>query len=432
MMTIQAGISRRTISPPLGIYLMGYGNRVQGNTGIHDDLYVTSLVLQRDETRAALLTVDHAFINSVCVDMIKNQLLDRCEIEPSNVFVCCSHTHGGPIGYADEQSSQEDRDYLALLVETMIESVVAALNALEPVRLIGGTSEALININRRERAPDGRIVIGNNADGPVDTSVQVVQVLSNHNSPLATLVNYACHPVVMGPLNRLVTADWVGVMRRKVETATRGYCLFFQGAAGDVNPRKMRWTDDNWDEIEEQGAAVAAAVQQACDHANPLNIRSIQSRQLVCWLPLMTPRGYNDAIRAFMPPEVRTNEDISASIRSLFPWHTEIDSRSDCLYSPVYLGALRAGDWALATLATEPFTETGLTVKAMSPAKMTFVAGYTNGCNSYLPVQSAYAAGGYEVDTAPLFYGLPAGFAPGGAERVTKTLTGLLDQSYSQ
>ena len=64
----------------------------------------------------------------------------------------------------------------------------------------------------------------------------------------------------------------------------------------------------------------------------------------------------------------------------------------------------------------------GLAIKAASAAKMTFVAGYTNGCNSYMPVKQAYKEGGYEVETAPLFYGLPAGFIPGSAERVAESV----------
>ena len=57
---------------------------------------------------------------------------------------------------------------------------------------------------------------------------------------------------------------------------------------------------------------------------------------------------------------------------------------------------------------------------------MTFIAGYTNGCNSYLPVRNAYASGGYEVETAALFYGLPSGFAAGSAEIVTEAIMKLL------
>jgi hypothetical protein len=91
-------------------------------------------------------------------------------------------------------------------------------------------------------------------------------------------------------------------------------------------------------------------------------------------------------------------------------------------------GVLQIGDWALATLETEPFAETGLAIRSASSAKLTFVAGYTNGCNSYLPVRGAYDDGGYEVETAPLFYGLPAPFVRGSAELVTEQIVRMLNQ----
>jgi len=55
MSTLRAGLSRQTVFPPPGIYPMGYGNRLQGDTGIHDDLYVTTLVLEDGNTRAAII-----------------------------------------------------------------------------------------------------------------------------------------------------------------------------------------------------------------------------------------------------------------------------------------------------------------------------------------------------------------------------------------
>ena len=40
----------------------------------------------------------------------------------------------------------------------------------------------------------------------------------------------------MGPPNRLVTPDYPGAMKRVVESAVGGHCLFLQGSAGDQGP----------------------------------------------------------------------------------------------------------------------------------------------------------------------------------------------------
>lgn len=425
MSTLQAGVSRKIISPPTGIYLMGYGNRVQGNVAVHDDIFATTIIFDNGSVRAALLTIDHTFINPKVVQQVQAEINTAVGIPAAAVFLCCSHTHAGPIGYADEYSRPEDHHYITFLVNQLVGSVVEAVAGLCPVTLTTATDFAHININRRERQTDGPIIIGQNPDGIVDSSVQVVQILTDTNKVLATLVNYACHPVVMGPLNRLVSADWVGAMRRSVEAAMGGVCLFMQGATADINPRKMRWAVDSWDEVEEQGKQVADAVSRAGWRLQPLSGTSITSQQQNQWLRLMPVHAYNKNLRAFLPADL-SEEKIRAALHELFPWHTTLETRSDGVYSPIAIGSLYVGDWAVVTVGTEPFTETGLKVKAASSAKVTFFAGYTNGCNSYLPVTSAYTDGGYEVETAPLFYGLPAGFEQGSAEIVTEALIKLL------
>jgi hypothetical protein len=53
---------------------------------------------------------------------------------------------------------------------------------------------------------------------------------------VATLVNYACHPTIMGSDNRLITPDYPGPVRETVESIVGGTCLFLQGAAGNQGP----------------------------------------------------------------------------------------------------------------------------------------------------------------------------------------------------
>jgi hypothetical protein len=56
------------------------------------------------------------------------------------------------------------------------------------------------------------------------------------------------------------------------------------------------------------------------------------------------------------------------------------------------------------------------------------LVSYTNGEGCYIPTAAALAGGGYEVNTAPVFYGLPC--APGsGAEHVL--LTAIAEQVSS-
>ncbi|HKO23713.1 MAG TPA: hypothetical protein VJY65_03125, partial [Chloroflexota bacterium] len=79
---------------------------------------------------------------------------------------------------------------------------------------------------------------------PIDPEVIVLRVEAEAGTPVATLVNYACHPVVLGPRSLSISADYVGAMRRVVTQATGAPCLFVQGACADINPIGGGHADD--------------------------------------------------------------------------------------------------------------------------------------------------------------------------------------------
>jgi hypothetical protein len=61
---------------------------------------------------------------------------------------------------------------------------------------------------------------------------------------MATMVNYACHPVSLGGGNKLISPDYYGAMREVVERDTGGApCLFLHGASGDMTPLRSYEAD---------------------------------------------------------------------------------------------------------------------------------------------------------------------------------------------
>ena len=127
--TLSAGVARRIISPPKDIFLIGYGDRSKGNIGIHDDLTATALVLTDGTTRIAIVALDILTINELIVDRVRTRLA------PTEVLLCCSHTHSGPIAYADKKSPRKNREYIDLLVGRIVEAVNQAQENLLPARL---------------------------------------------------------------------------------------------------------------------------------------------------------------------------------------------------------------------------------------------------------------------------------------------------------
>ena len=61
---------------------------------------------------------------------------------------------------------------------------------------------------------------------------------------MATMVNYACHPVSLGGGNKLISPDYYGAMREVVERDTGGApCFFLHGASGDMTPLRSYEAD---------------------------------------------------------------------------------------------------------------------------------------------------------------------------------------------
>jgi len=423
-----AGTARQAISPPKGIFLIGYGDRIKGNTGVHDDLYATTLVLDDGVTRIAIVALDMLTINEFIVDRVRARLaLTEC-------LLCCSHTHSGPIAYADEKSARKNQEYIDSLVEHIVEAVEEAQTNLRPARMEYTRSEGTVGINRREVMPDGKIEIGRNPDGPRDSSVQVVSVFEDETGTrLATLVNYACHGTVLGPDNLLVSADWIGVMRDEVEKELSGIVLFLQGAAANINP-DMFWEDAKaFEMVTEQGLSVAESVLAAAG-SRPEKMRGlpIKIERAEAWMPTETavttsrpPKNYGKPLLAMakLPGFMAIFAD--PLLRQRYPWKPVIEAKEGFWSVPMRINTVRIGDLALVTFGAETFTEIGMKVKEASPAKHTLFASVSDGCISYLHTEESHAEGGYEVDVAPLAYRYP-GRLQAGCENIALDITHIL------
>jgi hypothetical protein len=109
-----------------------------------------------------------------------------------------------------------------------------------------------------------------------------------------------------------------------------------------------------------------------------------------------------------------------------FPW------AADSVPGGVHVAvqALGIGDVAIIGMACEPFVKTGLEIKRRSSYRQTFVAGYTNGCVGYVPTASAYPHGGYEVQTAHLFYRVPEPVVPAAEQMLVDACLHTLDRMH--
>ena len=96
---------------------------------------------------------------------------------------------------------------------------------------------------------------------------------------------------------------------------------------------------------------------------------------------------------------------------------------------------IRINDIVITGMNTETFFETGLTIKAQSPFKDTFVLGYTNGLATYLPRAADYPVGGWKLDASyavpDLIFQtwlLPVALHPNSEQRAIDGVMGVIKQ----
>jgi neutral ceramidase len=216
---MKVGAARVEITPPLGCRMDGFESRTSGATGIHDPLYARALVAEGDDgTTVALVVADLLHIEQRLQDQIAEAVLERTGITREHLQLAGTHTHSGP---AQREPSEVERIIGRHIVDAVAGAWATRRDAAAAVGI--GRVDGIAG-NRR---PDG---------GPVDDRVTVTRFDAVDGAPIATLVNYGCHPTTLGPNNTLYTADFPGVVCRLVDEAVGGVTIFSTGPQGDVNP----------------------------------------------------------------------------------------------------------------------------------------------------------------------------------------------------
>ncbi len=434
--SLSAGVTTVTITPAVGARLIGFGARPGPSQSVRDELSATALVLDDGRERVALVACDLCFIHPTLLRTVRGLIADQIGIAPRNVFVCCSHTHSGPLTYLRADGWALDLAYINHLSYLLAGAVAAAARTVRPARLRVGHASTEIGAHRRRLRDDGRVEMVEHSGGPVDPDVAILRLDEVSGAPLATVVNYACHPVILGPQSLAISADFVGETRALVARATGAPCLFVQGACGDINPIGGVQADDT--NVIVLGTRLGQAAISAWHDASAVaeTPLEVHSRDLI--LPLVdawNPPGsgrLEDALAQLYRDGAQgpslTPATLEAVMDERMPWMAELcrEEGSGRQAIAVELAVLRVGDVAIAGIAGEPFVETGLAIKEASHIPHTLVAGYTNGCHGYLPTRPAYPQGGYEVDEAYRWYRLPVPPAPGCAERVVEEILALL------
>lgn len=426
MPDLHAAAVRLDITPPIGIRMAGYAARVHGSVHVHDALYADALYLRHGDLETAILRLDLCWVPQRQVDELRRRIAESCDLPAAHVLVNVSHTHYGPKlsdppapGTISEYrlvAGELERRYAEATADKLVSLVGWAKSRAVPARFTAGRAPVRIGTNRRERRPDGSIVIGVNPDGPVVPHVDLARFDDTDGRPLAVLFAHACHPTSLAATDYEISADWPGVARQVIESGAGCPALFLQGCGADINP----YPRPGWEHVERNGRRMGHAVLQHLNTMGPGGeVERLRVAERECPLPL-DPAPPEDQARAVLAEklaavarhrETEPGRPLPYQLGCEADWARELveacesGGAPDSL--PVRIQVIALDDWSLVALQNEMLCQIGLAIEAGSPYPRTVVLGYSNGGSNYFPPASVWDEGGYEYDSRVRRAGLP-------------------------
>lgn len=394
------------ITPPIGTRLDGYGARKGPSNDVHDPLFATLLALKSGSSGVAMLSLDLVAVKLGFTNRIRRALSPILGIPEDCILVAAIHTHSGPAGFLGRLTmpgSTED----PFLEETILRRLAGGAGwvaqHLGPAQLSVGRGEVR-DLGRNRNDP---------VNGPVDYDVNVLRVDGEEGQSLAVLMNYGCHPTVLGPENLAISADYPGAARaalNKIYPKTTFF--FFNGATGDVSTRFTR-RGQGFDEVERMGRILAGEVLKVMQVATPVDAPELIGQIQPLTLPFRQFPSADAAQRQLEAFEADLARQRAAGLPhgEIRKAVTRVEGAQAQLHMAQSLGgavsietqvqALRLGPVALFSVPGEPFTQIVLDIKAKSPAQSTLAVSYGNDYCGYFPDRPSIIAGTYEALTSP-------------------------------
>lgn len=419
---LKAGVARADITPSVGLLLWGYPGtlRLGPAQGTRDPLYARVLALESGPARIAIVTVDLGR----CFPWHSIQRLREAARKSDNVayvLIAAIHTHSAP-DVAPLNPSPQQQAWEESALEKIGEAIHKAFQNLENAQIGTGYGTTYIGHNRLRHNPNGTTTwfMRNSTQiptAPIDPTVSVLRIDNSQGTPIAILVNYACHAVVFGPDNMKYSADYPGVMDKFVEDSFDGkpLCFFLQGAAGDINPfyavtplkedavHYVEWTGRH---LGQEATRVAKAIRTKSETPSSISF----AEDLLMFHPRWNVTKYLETV---------TNRAARQEIRESMQQDMLLPISSILINKRI----------ALLGLPGEPFVNFQVNWRDRCPTPDAFFLGYSNGYFGYFPTIHAATEGGYGAGSSSTWVEVGAGerMVDHGLIRIYKKLGRLYD-----
>jgi hypothetical protein len=455
-MTVRAGVARVDITPTWPVMQGGFGQRTSPSVGVLDPVVASALWLENETTAVLVVTADLIAVPAQVARPVVDRLVDGTGLTPDQILLSASHTHSGPLPYGAPDAPGV-AEYSAFLVDRLVEVGCSAAEAPVSCTVGSGVGEVDVFVNRRTRG----------VPNLVDRRVPVLAVRdAGTDRVLAVLFGAGCHPVTLGWENHLISSDYPGAARRRIEDAVAGAtALFVNTTEANVIPATSPNTDaldprgyrgGSADDAETIGRTIADEVLRVLpdiETSSDVRLgsvrRTLQLRANNAEFDLPTAQRRLDGATAVLAAalgddfveragghlwalasryvvETDCSEDEMRRVMIACCEHLGLSARiaRGTALGPVDvpIQVLRLHDLELLALPGEPLVEVGLEWSARAAGERAFVIGLANAHLRYLPLREHF-----ERDDAGVQYDtVTAGLEPSAVDRLLDEATALL------
>lgn len=310
---IQVGAAVRTITPDPLLPVSGGMGVPKPASEKRGELTARAIVFQKENVSVGVVALDLLGFPSVLADRVRSKV---SRIPAQNILIGSTHTHSAPDCYAFPDGNgghTGDLKYMDLVCQKAADALNAAIDSLQPAWIKVATGEAHGKIAYNYYAPD-----------LYDRRMSVIQAISPQGKTIATLVNYAIHPEVLGNEVGVLSPDLIGPLCDKLESQTGGVAMFMNSAQGGMvtadnrlldRPRDSQrgyWNDARtWDECLRIGHVMANEAMRIINDAATQQNPSLFCASITVRFPVDSPQMW--AVIMGSPLKYRHNDDHSIS-----------------------------------------------------------------------------------------------------------------------
>ncbi|HOK56617.1 MAG TPA: neutral/alkaline non-lysosomal ceramidase N-terminal domain-containing protein [bacterium] len=364
-MGLKIGTFKEKLKIEEGSKLAGYPNtETRFCKGSKGDIEANGIILKNDKNFGCLVSLDILGIELPFTEKIREKVEKEFKIPFDNIMICCTHTHSSVITVGRKFGA--DKEFLNEIERKILKGIEDGFKNIEEVNLKWTKTEVDISHNRRV-VIDGKAKnewqdIEKKHTGIVDEEVICIGFFKKNGDLKSLIVNYACHPVVLGPSNYYASADFVGYLRSFLENNLNlENLVYITGASGNINPRIC--ITDNFEVAKKTGETIGEQILKCKENFHNLEVNDFHfDRKKVVFI----------------------KKDGTGILE------TEMQ-------------ILKIGEKIIfITLPGEPVVEIGLDIKKKSKYPVTIVAGYTNDYIGYISTDKILSEGGHEANSCPV------------------------------